>query len=118
MVTGALSVLIGVCPAVGVLAIGTFVLPITVITHDFWTMGRQSRQIERIHFLKNAGLIGAALVFPALPTTAWPLAVGVGHTTFDRNTAPGTDGVANGCCHFVARSEAGELPVYYLPSRT
>ena len=78
LVTGALSVLVGVYPAVGVLAIVTFLIPITVIIHDFWTMEGQARQNEQIHFLKNVGLIGAALVFLALSTATWPLAVGVG----------------------------------------
>jgi uncharacterized membrane protein YphA (DoxX/SURF4 family) len=53
-------------------------VPITVLMHDFWTMEGQDRQNERIHFLKNVGLIGGALVFLALSTVAWPLAVGVG----------------------------------------
>jgi putative oxidoreductase len=78
LIAGALAVLVGVYPAVGVLAIVAFLVPITVIMHDFWTMEGQARQNEQIHFLKNVGLIGAALLFLALSTSAWPLAVGVG----------------------------------------
>ncbi|MEF8813775.1 MAG: DoxX family protein [Halovenus sp.] len=78
LIAGALAVLLGVYPAVGVLAIVAFLVPVTVVMHDFWTMEGQEGQNERIHFLKNVGLIGAALMFLSLPATAWPMALGVG----------------------------------------
>lgn len=78
LIAGALAVLTGVYPALGALAVIAFLVPITVIMHDFWTMESPDRQNERIHFLKNIGLIGSALVFLALSTVAWPLAVGMG----------------------------------------
>lgn len=78
LIAGALAVLTGVYPALGALAVIAFLVPITVIMHDFWTMEGRDRQNERIHFLKNIGLIGSALVFLALSTVAWPLAVGMG----------------------------------------
>jgi putative oxidoreductase len=78
LVAGALSVLLGVYPALGALAVSISLVPITVLMHDFWTMEGQDRQNERIHFLKNVGLLGGALVFLALSTAAWPLAVGIG----------------------------------------
>jgi uncharacterized membrane protein YphA (DoxX/SURF4 family) len=78
LVGGAFAVLLGVYPALGALAIVGFLLPVTVLMHDFWTMDGQDRQNERIHFLKNVGLLGTALLFVAFAGTAWPLAVGVG----------------------------------------
>ena len=78
LVAGALAVLGGVYPALGALAVIAFLLPITVIMHDFWTMEGQDRQNEQIHFLKNVGLLGSALVFLTLSTVPWPLAVGMG----------------------------------------
>lgn len=78
LIAGSLAVLAGVYPILGTLAIVAFLAPITVIMHDFWTMDGQDRQNEQIHFLKNVGLLGTALVFLALSTTAWPLAVGIG----------------------------------------
>lgn len=78
LIAGALAILTGVYPALGALAVIAFLVPITVIMHDFWTREGQDRQNERIHFLKNIGLIGSALVFLALSTVAWPLAVGMG----------------------------------------
>ena len=62
----------------GALAVIAFLVPITAIMHDFWTMEGHERQNEQIHFLKNIGLLGGALVFLALSTMSWPLAVGMG----------------------------------------
>ncbi len=78
LVAGALTVLLGVYPTLGTLAVVFFLVPITVVMHDFWTMDGQDRQNERVHFLKNVGLIGGALVFLAVSTTTWPFAVGLG----------------------------------------
>jgi len=78
LIAGALAVLVGVYPALGGLAVVGFLAPITVVMHDFWAREGQTRQNEQVHFLENVGLIGGALVFVALSTTAWPLAVGIG----------------------------------------
>jgi putative oxidoreductase len=78
LIAGALAILVGVYPALGALAVIAFLVPITIIMHDFWTMEGQDRQNEQIHFLKNVGLLGSALVFLALSTVTWPLAVGMG----------------------------------------
>lgn len=78
LVAGSLAVLLGAYPAVGALAVVAVLTPITVVVHDFWTMEGDARQNEQIHFLKNAGLLGAAFVFAALSTTPWPLAAGLG----------------------------------------
>lgn len=78
LVGGALSILVGAYPQVGALAIVGFLATITPIMHDFWNAEGQTRQNERIHFLKNAGLAGTALVFLALGSATWPFAAGLG----------------------------------------
>ena len=78
LMAGALGILVGVYPAVGALAVAGFLAPITAIMHDFWAQEGEARQNEQIHFLKNVGLLGTALVFAALSSATWPLAVGVG----------------------------------------
>ena len=78
LVAGALAVLTGVYPLAGAVAVVAFLLPITVVMHDFWTMTGQDRQNEQIHFLKNVGLIGVALIVAALTAVPWPLSVGIG----------------------------------------
>ena len=77
LIAGAAAILVGAYPALGALAVVAVLAPITVVMHDFWTMEGQDRQNERIHFLKNVGLIGSGLAFLALSTVSWPLAVGV-----------------------------------------
>lgn len=78
LVAGALAIMLGVFPILGGVAILAFLTPITIFMHDFWTMEGEARQNEQIHFLKNIGLIGIMLVLLGLPTTSWPLAVGIG----------------------------------------
>lgn len=74
---GALAVLTGIYPGVGALVVIGCLVPITGLMHDFWTLDGEDRQNERIHFLKNVGLIGTAVVFVALSTVPWPLAVSI-----------------------------------------
>jgi putative oxidoreductase len=78
LIAGALAILTGVYPTVGALAVIVLLAPITLVMHDFWALEGQDRQNEQIHFLKNVGLFGGALVFLALSSVSWPLAVGVG----------------------------------------
>jgi uncharacterized membrane protein YphA (DoxX/SURF4 family) len=76
LATGAASILLGAFPAVGALLVVGFLVGVTPVMHDFWAQEGQDRQNEQVHFLKNAGLAGAALLVLALSTTAWPYAVG------------------------------------------
>lgn len=77
LVAAAVSVALGIYPRLGVLAIVAILGPITVLMHDFWALEGQDAQNERIHFLKNAGLVGAALVLLAVPPSGWPFALGL-----------------------------------------
>ncbi len=78
VIAGSISVLVGVYPLVGALAILGFLVAITPIMHDFWNAEGMDRQNEQIHFLKNVGLAGGALVFASLASIDWPYAIGVG----------------------------------------
>ena len=77
LIAGALAVLLGVYPGVGAAGIVAVLLPITLTMHDFWTLSGQDRQNEQIHFLKNIGLVGAALLFLSLAVSSWPYALGI-----------------------------------------
>jgi putative oxidoreductase len=78
LVAGGIAILTGVFPLLGALAVLGFLVGVTPMMHDFWNQDGMDRQNERIHFLKNAGLAGGALVFAALSTTTWPYALGLG----------------------------------------
>ncbi|MFC7142074.1 DoxX family membrane protein [Halosimplex aquaticum] len=74
---GAASILVGAFPAVGALLVVGFLVGVTPVMHDFWGQDGEDRQNEQIHFLKNVGLAGGALVFLALSTVSWPYALGL-----------------------------------------
>jgi uncharacterized membrane protein YphA (DoxX/SURF4 family) len=79
LVAGGLSIALGVFPILGAASIALFVLVVTPVMHDFWTVDDpEQRQSEMTDFLKNATLFGAALVLVALGGTAWPYALNVG----------------------------------------
>lgn len=78
LVVGALAVALGVYPALGAVAVLAVLTPITVTMHDFWALEGEKRRNERIHFLKNVGLLGTALLVLALTAAAWPYGLGIG----------------------------------------
>lgn len=60
---GGLSVLLGVYPDLGALLLVVFLLPVTFFMHAFWKeTDPMVKQTENIAFMKNVGLIGAALL--------------------------------------------------------
>jgi uncharacterized membrane protein YphA (DoxX/SURF4 family) len=74
---GATSILLGAYPALGALAVIVFLLGVTPVMHDFWTMEGVERQNEQVAFLKNVGLLAGALFVLALSSVEWPYAVGL-----------------------------------------
>ena len=74
---GAISIVLGGYPLLGALSVVLFLVGITPIMHDFWALEDQEAQNERIHFLKNVGLLAGALVFLLLADQPWPYAIDV-----------------------------------------
>ncbi|MFG2292581.1 DoxX family protein [Streptomyces sp. NPDC048603] len=63
MAAGGLMVLLGVWADLGALALAAFCFPTALVMHAFWRESDpQNRMTERIHFLKDMALGGAALV--------------------------------------------------------
>lgn len=76
LVLGGLSVLLGLFPALGLLLLIVFLVPTSVLIHDFWTVqDPQHRASEQINFLKNLALAGAALAL-MYGAADWPLSLG------------------------------------------
>jgi putative oxidoreductase len=72
LLVGGLSLLLGVFPRIGVAALVLFFVPVTLIMHAFWAdRDPAQRQSDIIHFGKNIGLLGSALMFLAVPRP-WP----------------------------------------------
>jgi putative oxidoreductase len=76
LLVGGLSILTGVQPGIGVLALVLFFVPVTLIMHNFWAVQDETEKMnEMIHFLKNIGLLGSALMFLGIPQP-WPFSLG------------------------------------------
>ena len=76
LVLGGLSVLLGLFPVVGLVLIVVFLLPTSVLIHNFWTVqDPRARAAEQVNFLKNIALTGAALAL-VYGTVDWPLTLG------------------------------------------
>jgi putative oxidoreductase len=60
---GGLSVLIGFHARVGAFLILLFLIPVTLIMHNFWSVtDPKMAQMQMTHFMKNLALIGGAVL--------------------------------------------------------
>ncbi|MBS4103658.1 DoxX family membrane protein [Tsukamurella paurometabola] len=60
---GGLSLILGVWIDLGALLLVLFLLPVTLMMHDFWkAVDPEAKQTEMISFNKNLALIGGALI--------------------------------------------------------
>ena len=65
---GGTSLITGVYPFVGLAFIALFLLGVTPMMHNFWSIeDPMQRMGERANFLKNAALLGAVLAIAAIP---------------------------------------------------
>ena len=67
LVIGGFSIITGIRPYFGVAAIALFLVPVTIIMHNFWTLTGLQADLEFHSFMGNVGLLGAALMFVAIP---------------------------------------------------
>ena len=75
LLTGGLSILLGVYPTVGALALVTFFVPVTYLMHAFWKVADpQAKMGETVNFSKNIALLGATLMLLSIPQP-WPLSL-------------------------------------------
>lgn len=70
------TLLLGVLPRLGVLALVVFLLPVSFFMHPFWAEKNPAlRMSDMINFTKNMALLGSALMFLAVPEP-WRYSVG------------------------------------------
>ena len=67
LLLGGLSILLGLRPTIGVGLLVLFYLGVTPMMHNFWGVGPEQKQHELINFMKNVALLGATLMFLAIP---------------------------------------------------
>jgi putative oxidoreductase len=63
LLVGGLSVLLGYHARIGAVVLLAFLLPVTFTMHQFWNVADpQMAQMEQAAFMKNLGLMGAAIL--------------------------------------------------------
>ena len=53
------------------LALFLFLIPTTLIFHQFWGLDPKLAQMQKIHFLKNVAIMGGILILLAIGAGAW-----------------------------------------------
>ena len=94
LIVGGTSILLGVKPKWGTLAVMTFLGGVSPIMHDFWKQqDPNQRQNEQINFMKNMAMLGGALALMGVEEP-WPASVPIAQPTaiervksFARNVA-------------------------------
>jgi putative oxidoreductase len=75
LLVSGLSIVLGVRPHLGALMVALFLLGVTPVMHNFWTVTDPMQRLgEFINFSKNAALLGAALMLLAIPSP-WPYSI-------------------------------------------
>jgi uncharacterized membrane protein YphA (DoxX/SURF4 family) len=67
LVVGGASFITGIRPRLGVTAIALFLIPVTLIMHNFWALEGMQAELERHTFMGNMGLFASALLLLAIP---------------------------------------------------
>lgn len=61
-VGGGMSVLLGYKAKIGATALVVFLIPVTILFHNFWTLEGMEQQVQMIMFMKNLTIIGGLLL--------------------------------------------------------
>ncbi|HEY6843674.1 MAG TPA: DoxX family protein [Thermoanaerobaculia bacterium] len=76
LVAGGALIGLGFYPAIGAICILVFLLPTSVMMHNFWSVQDPMQKMgEMVNFTKNVGLMGYTLMILAIPQP-WPFSVG------------------------------------------
>jgi uncharacterized membrane protein YphA (DoxX/SURF4 family) len=77
MIAGGTSIILGIKPKLGTLAILGFLAGVSPMMHDFWKQeDPNQRQNDMIHFMKNLAMAGGALALMGVEEP-WPVSVPV-----------------------------------------
>ena len=76
LLLGGLSLLLGYHPTIGVALLVIFLLGVSFVIHNFWTVqDKQARLGEMTNFLKNMAILGLLLMTLAIPGP-WLMSIG------------------------------------------
>ena len=74
MIVGGASILLGIKPKLGSLAVIGFLAGVSPVMHDFWNEPSEQRMNDMINFTKNMALAGGAMVLMGVEEP-WPASV-------------------------------------------
>lgn len=73
-IIGGLSVLLGYRAKIGGWLIAVFLVPVTVMMHNFWAVSDpMMAQIQTVMFMKNVAMLGGALLISQFGAGLWSL---------------------------------------------
>ncbi|MEX2318064.1 MAG: DoxX family protein [Pirellulales bacterium] len=78
-IAGGVSVLVGLFARVGALFLLAFLIPVTLVMHNFWAYEGAEQMGEMINFMKNVSITGGVLLV---------MAFGAGPCSIDNLVAP------------------------------
>jgi uncharacterized membrane protein YphA (DoxX/SURF4 family) len=67
LLVAGVTLTLGLAPRLGMAALVTFLIPVTFVMHAFWREEGPQRAIDFAHFTKNVAILGATLMFAAIP---------------------------------------------------
>jgi putative oxidoreductase len=77
LLAGGASIVLGLKPKLGALALVTFLAVVSPVMHDFWnSQDPMQRQFEMVHFMQNLALLGGALALAGVEEP-WPVSLPV-----------------------------------------
>jgi putative oxidoreductase len=76
LIVGGASILLGIKPKLGTLAVMGFLAGVSPVMHDFWNEDAEQRTNDMINFTKNTALAGGAMALMAVEEP-WPASVPV-----------------------------------------
>jgi uncharacterized membrane protein YphA (DoxX/SURF4 family) len=69
---GGVSILLGVRPHIGIALVSTFLVPVTLLMHQYWKHTDPMMRInDQVNFMKNVAILGASLMLLMIPQP-WP----------------------------------------------
>lgn len=80
LLIGGASLILGLKPKIGALAVAGFLASVSPFMHDFWNMEDPNQRMnDMINFSKNMAMLGAALALMAVEEP-WPVSVSAGQS--------------------------------------
>jgi len=76
LLLGGASLLLGFHPTIGVILLAIFLLPVSLMIHNFWAIqDPQAKMNEMVNFQKNVAIFGVLLMTLLIPRP-WPMSLG------------------------------------------